>query len=1277
MHFSHDRIDAIESNRLPLGGLLADHPELSTNEQRQLLEADFRRCLKSNMPIEVDQYLALFPWLAEDHAMQRNLVVGEFERLLGSEPTEELRQRFLARYSQLGRDLEADIAERVQQWMQQPIDASRLDQICDQFEEQYLNGSQPTIEQFIERVPGSNRHELLCQLLSIETYHRQQAAEPIEWQDYRKRFPEQAEWIDRLASREVSQGDSGVTVLSFHPGAGSAASRPDLSGSFVSRRAVGDFRNGRYRLLHKLGEGSFGSVYLGVDDDLQRRVALKVPRPEALARLSDIDLYLREAQMAASLDHPNIVPVYDVGRVIDGSVYIVSKLVEGLSLGEHMQKRSPSDRSVALILAKVADALHHAHGRKVIHRDIKPANILIDSKTGEPYVTDFGLSIREEDPTLGSGLAGSPAYMSPEQLRGEGHQLDGRSDLFSLGVVMYQLLTGKRPFEGSTKELIAREILDTEPPMPHRIRADVPPALDRICWKLLRKEPAERYQSGEDVSRDLERWANPTRRLQRWTMGALGASLVATLLVMAWVARKEGDRRGQEAAREAVAEVSRVPFQQLPLAVERLETMRTLVNPLLQQAIQTSDIGSEERLRLTLAMLPNEPLLAGDVASQLLKSDAKRIGVLLESLQPHAKQIDDSLWQEAEKGDEQTLLPAAAALARFASDSPRWEGIAASVSEALASQDPEVLGDWLPYLDSVNQQLVPRLLQIGLSPPGSGQPDRRVAATKALERYAANDFETLHQIIVEGQPWQFSQCFDEYEKFRDQAIQLLSVEVAKKIEMPLEKPFGEIKENSTRSLFNGAFQSFGRFWRNGYQQVGEDIAKTVGVDTDAQRREASEKVELPKVRRQSNGAIALVRFGVLQPVYDFLTVDMDAEALSQFVCAVEGRLRDPIVLMQGLEELTQRSIPQEQPFRQQHFLRTYALLLGLGSFGPDSIPENVRDRWIEKILMLYGQHPSRAVHSASGWLLRRWGQEDLAQRVDRTEVPYDRSGQREWFVMRLGPPVLRPELMDEVNQITDFSPTDPIWMTMIVFPAGFPGMVGASQTGTIGLEKALAVSDREITWRQFSPLDLGFRRIFLQGRVAHTISPDTPVFGINWFEAIFFCRWLTDVARWKEGEQSYEKRDEAFSIVGWFSAEPDTDWPVVPNRPGFRLPDEREWEIIARSRMMTPYSFGRSDELIEKFGWCLEQSVNRIQPVAMLRPSVGGLFDIHGNVQEWTNDSASSSVERVFRGGAVNTIPSICRSASRSGYMSTSRNGFVGLRVVMNPDSMPDIAASR
>jgi formylglycine-generating enzyme required for sulfatase activity len=1169
-----------------------------------------------------------------------------------------------------------DLSQTLQQWMQQPTDASRLDQICDDFEEQLLKGLKPVVEQFLAQVPESTHHELLCQLLSIETYHRQQAGDLIDWQNYLQRFPEEAEWINRIASRQMNQSSPVATVLSFHPGTGPTESRQDLSGSFVSRRAVGDFRNGRYRLLSKLGEGSFGTVYLCVDDDLRRRVALKVPKPEALARLIDVDLYLREAQIAASLDHPNIVPVYDVGRAIDGSVYVVSKLVEGQSLGEYIQQHQPDDRAMAKMLAKVADALHHAHSRKLIHRDIKPANILIDVQTDEPYVTDFGLSIRAEDPGLGTELAGSPAYMSPEQLRGERSQLDGRSDLFSLGVVMYQSLSGRLPFEGKTRDEVAREILETEPLHLQRIRSDVPPELERICWKLLRKDPADRYQSGEKVARDLHYWANPNRRRQGWMTAGLGAMLAALFLTMVWFAGNEKNRQSQEAARGAVAELLRVPFQQMRATVERLGAMRPRVDPLLKQTIEGSAIGSEERLRLTLAMLPTEPALAGDLARQLLSIDAKRLNVLLDALQPHAQALDEFLWKEAENGNDQTLLQSACALARFASGSARWSGIERKVSDRLASLEPEALEGWLPYLDSVGMRLVPPLLQIALAQPGKGGNDRAVAATRALERYAANDFETLHQIIIEGQPWQFSQCFEEYQKFRDQAIQRLGDEVAKKIQMPFELPFGEMKQVSVRSLFSNAFKSFGKTMKKGYQQVGEEVAKTVGVDTDANRREAIERAELPKVRRQANAVIALVRFGVLQPAFEFLTVDFDSEATSQFVDGVEGRLPDCMVLLKGLEELTQQSTPDNQPARQQHFLRIYAFLLGIGSFGLEVLPESDRDRWIDTILRLYSEHPSRAVHSASGWVLRRWGKVELAQRVEQKEIPYDRSGRREWFVMRLGPPVIREELMEDVSQISDFSPTDPIWMTMMVFPSGFPGMLGANDATAIGLDQTVAVSDREVTWRQYSPLDLGFRRIFWQGEVAHAISLDTPVFGINWFEAIYFCRWLTEVAGWKEDKQSYEKRDQTFSIVGWFSDEPDTEWPVVSNRPGFRLPNEKEWEIIARAGMMTPYSFGRSAELIERFGWCQEHSDNQLKSVAMLRPSIGGLFDIHGNVQEWTNDSAGSPMERIFRGGAANTVPAICRSATRSAYISTSRNGFVGIRVVMNPDSMPNIFIS-
>jgi hypothetical protein len=1265
MSFSPDWLRAIESHELLLGELLADHPELSSDEQKQLLEADVRRCVGSQIPIDLDHYLMLFPWLAEDHALQRNLVVGEFQRLLGSEPTEELKQRFLARYSRLGRDLEAGIAQRLQQWLQQPIDASLLDWICDQFEEQYLSGNRPTIEQFLGRVPSSTRYELLGQLLSIETYHRQQAKESIDWQDYRQRFPEQAEWIDRLASRQVSTDDSGATVLSFHPGTESAAMRADLSGSFVSRRAVGDFRNGRYRLLHKLGEGSFGSVYLGVDDDLQRRVALKIPRPEALARLSDIDLYLREAQMAASLDHPNIVPVYDVGRAIDGSVYIVSKLVEGLSLGDYLQQRSPSDRSVALILAQVADALHHAHGRKVIHRDIKPANILIDGKTDEPYVTDFGLSIREEDATLGSGLAGSPAYMSPELLRGDGQQLDGRSDLFSLGVVMYQLLTGKLPFEGSTKDLVAREILDTEPPLPHRLRSDVPPTLERICWKLLRKDPAERYQSGEEVSRELQRWANPTRGLQRWAMGALGASLVATCLVMAWIARKEWDR----AAKEAVADVTRVPFQQLPLAMERLETMRPAVDPLLQKAIETSDNGSEERLRLTLAMLPSEPELASDVASQLLKLDAKRIGVLLDALQPHSKQIDDSLWKEAEKGDQQTLLQTAAALARFASDSPRWVGIAASVSEALASQDPEVLGEWLPYLDSVNQQLVAHLLPIGLSQPGSGQPDRRVAATKALERYAADDFETLHQIIVEGQPWQFSQCFDEYERFRDLAIERLSAEVAKQAWIPGEALLAEKVDNTPGGFVKDLFQTYGRFYRSGYKQVVDDAS-----DLIHKRMVVNDLMEddlLPFIRKQAIQAVALMRLAKMQPVNDFLNVDTDPGAISYFVDVAKGRIDRPDDLMQAIEALAAEDSKASQTERRQRHMRLYAFLLALGTFSREDLSPDKRSRWVAILEQMYGSHPSRAVHSATGWLLKHWGEREIVTRIDQTELTYDTSGIREWFVLPLERRFFEGEnpAAEGFTEPTEMQAT--IWLTMIVFPVGFPDPSDSGSEKKEGLTQTIAVSDREITWQQYGAFDQGFRKRIYETNGYGALRSDSAVFGVHWYEAIQSCRWLTEAAGWGEEQQSYEKGLQGHSVasIDLLPLNELIDWPHLPNRAGFRLPTEREWEIVARAGMMTRYNFGRDSNLLNQYGW-YEGSGNRDHPVAEKMPSIGGLFDIHGNVHEWTNEVAEKPTDRIHRGGGCDSTATDCGSARRTALGSTKRDEFLGFRVVMNPDAL-------
>lgn len=376
--------------------------------------------------------------------------------------------------------------------------AAQVDGICDAFEAAWQDGNPPDLAQWLTRADPDLQAQLKIHLVRVDLDYRLKADPEFSVDEYLRNH--------NLSRGDVLQAD---TVTLVGPAQDSPVANNDGWVSIPTQIA-------KFRIEKELGRGGFGVVYKAFDTVLKRIVALKIPRD--VLNEDSRKRFLREAEATAALDHPGLVPVFESGQA-DGLCYIATTYCPGPNLSQWIaqQERIPVRQAVVLV-RDLADAMQHAHDRGVVHRDLKPSNVMIvSSGMGDdggdselaPRITDFGLAKlleqRLED-TRTSVVLGTPSYMSPEQVAGQDSSFSAATDIYSLGVILYELLMGKRPFEGKTVIDVMNSIRDDTVPCLRKTRTDLPTDLETICLKCLAKETVDRYQSCAELANELSRF---------------------------------------------------------------------------------------------------------------------------------------------------------------------------------------------------------------------------------------------------------------------------------------------------------------------------------------------------------------------------------------------------------------------------------------------------------------------------------------------------------------------------------------------------------------------------------------------------------------------------------------------------------------------------------------------------------------------------------------------------------------------------------------------------
>ncbi|WP_425399149.1 bifunctional serine/threonine-protein kinase/formylglycine-generating enzyme family protein [Aeoliella sp.] len=963
-------------------------------------------------------------------------------------------------------------------------DWESLEQVYSRYEHALRAGNAEPIADIIARCKPEQRPQVLEELLLIEIELREKAGDPLTKDRYLRELPEYDAIIRDVFDRTVAHRPAAAyppiarqlqarcteCQQSFGLATDADLSRIVCPTCHKTFQLVGSTNNedpqsgviielGHFRLLSRLGKGGFGSVWKASDTKLHRLVAVKIPAPGQLGP-DEAERFLREARAAAQLSHPNIVPVHEVGREND-TLYIVSELIQGATLAEQIAKSKLSRNDAVQLTAKVARALDYAHQCGIIHRDVKPHNVMVDLD-GQPRLTDFGLAKWEQADatmTLDGHIMGTPGYLSPEQARGESGKVDGRTDVYSLGAMLFQLITGELLYSGSPQMMLHQAIVD-EAPSPRRRDASIPRDLETIVLKCLERDPGKRYESAGSLASDLECFlankpisARPVGIVewwQRWCQrhpveailgSVLAASVVVgmTLVIYQWLAtlRAEHDRTTAQVLGLTSADATAVPE-----LLQYLEPYVPAATNQLEDLAGGSDVSARERLRAMLPLLGERPQYLDSMVNLALEAELGDVLLVRQAaldaqvtLRPIVKPaLDDVATPEGQR------VRAAALMAEDQEDALQshrnW--LAEAILDKLVTQpqDYAVLGT---LFEPAAEVLAGPFGEIYRDP--SRSQSERTQATNFLVDYLAPDPESRLRLLDAAESWQFASVY--------------------------------------RTLDSS-----------------DIIAWAQSPIHDSSAGEHASRPDNQAIA-EANRAIALIRSGRTESGLNLL-LESDAGARAQFVNRYREIGGEPSPIASLLTTLDDECLCS-------------VLLLTLSRFPAEELGQAIRDKLVERAEGAYHYDTSAHVHAAARVVLLRYEPQLLEQPLPTELVGWRSRSEHNWYAT---PHDHTMVLLEADPQTIRLEPTT---------GDATPDKRERNLQNPGQKEKRiLAESPHRFAIASCETTVSQYRRFATWSSLGYDIDdPDAPAYFMNWSLAARYCNWLSQEAGLPEEEWAY------------------------------------------------------------------------------------------------------------------------------------------------------------